>query len=60
MTGLLLPTGLAKVVATSAVALLFACGLRRWVELPAVAFGRRLVTGERAPAGGRQGPARVR
>jgi peptidoglycan/LPS O-acetylase OafA/YrhL len=60
VTGLLLPSGLAKAVATAAVALLFACGLRRWVELPAIAFGRRLVAkGERTPAGERQGPARV-
>ncbi|WP_328612410.1 acyltransferase [Amycolatopsis sp. NBC_00355] len=65
VTGLLLPTGLAKAAATSAVALLFACGLRRWVELPAIAYGRRLLAkllakGERAPADARQGPARVR
>jgi peptidoglycan/LPS O-acetylase OafA/YrhL len=61
VTGLLLPTGLAKAVATSAVALLFACGLRRWVEQPAIAFGRRLpAKGERAPAAERQGPARVK
>ncbi|GLY34858.1 acyltransferase [Amycolatopsis sp. NBRC 101858] len=61
VTGLLLPTGLLKAAATAAVALLFACGLRRWVELPAIAFGRRLVAkGERAPAVERQGPARVR
>ncbi|MGW4519791.1 acyltransferase family protein [Amycolatopsis sp. NPDC004378] len=61
VTGLLLPTGLAKAAATSAVALLFACGLRRWVELPAIAFGRRLAAkGERAPAAVRQGPARVK
>jgi peptidoglycan/LPS O-acetylase OafA/YrhL len=59
VTGLLLPTGLGKAVATSAVALLFACALRRWVELPAIAFGRRLAEkGERAPAAVRQGPAR--
>ncbi|WP_370968438.1 acyltransferase family protein [Amycolatopsis sp. cg9] len=60
VTGLLFPTGLGKAAATSAVALLFACGLRRWVELPAIAYGRRLVAkGERAPAAERQGPARV-
>jgi peptidoglycan/LPS O-acetylase OafA/YrhL len=61
VTGLLLPTGLAKAVATSAVALLFACGLRRWVEQPAIVYGWRLLAkGERAPAEERQGPARVR
>jgi peptidoglycan/LPS O-acetylase OafA/YrhL len=60
VTGLLLPSGIAKAVATSAVALLFACGLRRWVELPAIAYGRRLLAkGERAPAVERQEPARV-
>lgn len=64
VTGLVFPTGLGKAVATAAVALLFACGLRRWVELPAIAFGRRLLDrrlpdkGERAPAGMRQEPAR--
>ena len=42
VTGLLLPSGLGKAVATSAVALLFACALRRWVELPAIAWGRSL------------------
>jgi peptidoglycan/LPS O-acetylase OafA/YrhL len=60
VTGLLLPTGLLKAVATAAVALVFACGLRRWVELPAIAYGRKLLKGERAPAGERKGPARVR
>ncbi|MCR6481645.1 acyltransferase [Amycolatopsis sp. OK19-0408] len=60
VTGLLFPTGLVKAAATSAVALLFACALRKWVEQPAIAFGRRLVAkGERAPAVERQGPARV-
>ncbi|MGW5720465.1 acyltransferase family protein [Amycolatopsis sp. NPDC003865] len=59
VTGLLVPTGLAKAAATSAVALLFACALRKWVELPAIAFGRKLLNGERAPAGERRGPARV-
>lgn len=61
VTGLVFPTGLGKAAATAAVALLFACGLRRWVEQPAIAFGRRfLANGERAPAGVRQEPARVR
>ncbi|OXM67941.1 acyltransferase family protein [Amycolatopsis vastitatis] len=66
VTGLVFPTGLGKAVATAAVALLFACGLRRWVELPSIAFGRRLLggvcrkKGERAPAAMRQEPARVR
>lgn len=59
VTGLLLPTGLGKAVATSAVALLFACALRRWVELPAIAFGRSRRKRERAPAATRPGPARV-
>jgi peptidoglycan/LPS O-acetylase OafA/YrhL len=59
VTGLLVPSGVAKAVATSAVALLFACGLRRWVELPAIAFGRHLLT-KRAPAAERQGPALVK
>lgn len=44
VTGLLLESGVGKAVATSAVALLFACGLRRWVELPAIAYGRSLRT----------------
>ncbi|WP_160169702.1 hypothetical protein [Amycolatopsis rifamycinica] len=58
---MVLPTGPAKAVATCAVALLFACGLRRWVELPSIAFGQWLLEkGERAPAGVRQEPARVR
>ncbi|GAB3579705.1 acyltransferase [Amycolatopsis endophytica] len=48
VAGVLLPTGLPKAVATSAVALLFACGLRRWVEQPAIAFGRRLINAARA------------
>lgn len=42
VTGFLLPSGVGKAVATSVVALLFACALRRWVELPAIAFGRSL------------------
>ncbi len=42
VTGWLLPSGVAKAVATAAVALLFACALRRWVELPAIAWGRSL------------------
>ncbi|GAA4552808.1 acyltransferase family protein [Amycolatopsis samaneae] len=42
LTGVVLPNGLAKAVATSGVALLFACALHRWVETPAIAFGRSL------------------
>ncbi|HEY3712770.1 MAG TPA: acyltransferase [Amycolatopsis sp.] len=60
VTGLLLPSGLAKAIATSAVALFFACLLRRWVELPAIAFGRKLVLKRKqAPAVAQQGPAPV-
>ncbi|RSM55944.1 acyltransferase [Amycolatopsis sp. WAC 01376] len=49
VTGWLLPSGLAKAAATTGVALLFACALRRWVEQPAIAYGRK-VAERRAPA----------
>jgi peptidoglycan/LPS O-acetylase OafA/YrhL len=42
VTGLVAPSGFFKATATAAVALGFACVLYRWVETPAIAFGRRL------------------
>ncbi len=59
VTALFLPNSVLKAVATAAIALLFACVLRRWVELPAIEFGRRLIKEERAPDAPRKGPARV-
>jgi peptidoglycan/LPS O-acetylase OafA/YrhL len=40
----LLPNGYLKAAATSALALGFACVVHRWVEVPAIRFGRRLAS----------------
>ncbi|WP_410661410.1 acyltransferase family protein [Amycolatopsis sp. lyj-112] len=50
VSGWLLPSGLAKAAVTTAVALIFACALRRWVEQPAIAYGRKLVDRSRPAA----------
>lgn len=52
VTGWFFPPGIVKGVATVVVALGFACVLRRWVELPAIALGRRLSTRDVVPPTG--------
>lgn len=54
VTGLIAPPGYFKATATAVFALGIACVLHRWIEAPAIAFGRRLAG--RIPSGTSSSP----